>query len=62
MIAVQLVTEAAGKIVTEKVGEFPTKRKAFAAAQKAAGQGSEFVTRGIAYGYSGPRGMAWIVE
>lgn len=58
MIHVTLSSEAR----TEFVGKFVTRKHAFREAKRAAGIPSTYLIMGRDHGYSGPRGMAWIVE
>jgi hypothetical protein len=44
------------------VGKFSARKLAFREAKRAAGEPHSFVIRGKDKGYSGPNGMAWIIE
>jgi hypothetical protein len=44
------------------VGKFVKRKEAFREAKRAAGINPTFIQRQDGFGYSGPNGMAWIVE
>jgi len=47
---------------THHVGKFIKRKEAFREAKRAAGIPHTYIIRGKDHGYSGPNGMAWIVE
>jgi hypothetical protein len=47
---------------TNFVGKFVKRKEAFREAKRAAGPDPTFVQHEHGFGYSGPNGMAWIVE
>jgi hypothetical protein len=59
MINVSLST---GDQRTVLVGKFVKRKEAFREAKRAAGPNPAFIERQDGFGYSGPNGMAWIVE
>jgi hypothetical protein len=61
MIHVTLVKNA-DEITTIFVGKFSKRKEAFREAKRAAGLPNTYLIMGIDHGYSGPNGMAWIVE
>jgi hypothetical protein len=44
------------------VGKFVKRKEAFREAKRAAGIPNTYLIAGTDHGYSGPNGMAWIVE
>jgi hypothetical protein len=61
MIHVTLVKNEE-EISTLFVGKFVKRKDAFREAKRAAGLNPAFLIMGESFGYSGPNGMAWIVE
>ena len=61
MISVTL-SLGAHDMYTHPVGKFAKRKEAFREAKRAAGIPNKFVIVGKDFGYSGPNGMAWIVE
>ena len=47
---------------TQFIGKFAKRKEAFREAKRAAGIPHAYVIMGKDHGYSGPNGMAWIVE
>jgi hypothetical protein len=47
---------------TSLVGKFAKRKEAFREAKRAAGIPNTYLILGADHGYSGPNGMAWIVE
>jgi hypothetical protein len=61
MIHVTLVKNAP-EIQTQFVGKFIKRKEAFREAKRAAGIPNSYLIMGQDHGYTGPNGMAWIVE
>jgi hypothetical protein len=61
MIHVTLV-KTGEEISTIFVGKFTKRKEAFREAKRAAGPSPAFLIMGKDFGYTGPNGMAWIVE
>lgn len=47
---------------TQFIGKFVKRKEAFREAKRAAGIPNTYLIMGRDHGYSGPNGMAWIVE
>lgn len=61
MIHVTLVKNDT-EIQTQFVGKFLKRKEAFREAKRAAGIPNSYLIMGQDHGYTGPNGMAWIVE
>jgi hypothetical protein len=61
MIHVTLSSSSAD-MHTQLVGKFVKRKEAFREAKRAAGIPNTYLIAGRDHGYSGPNGMAWIVE
>lgn len=61
MIHVTLI-KSGDEIQTQFVGKFVARKYAFREAKRAAGLPHTYLICGTDHGYSGPNGMAWIVE
>lgn len=61
MIHVTLVKNAP-EIQTQFIGKFSKRKEAFREAKRAAGIPNTYLIMGQDHGYTGPNGMAWIVE
>jgi hypothetical protein len=61
MIHVTLSSSSAD-LQTRHIGKFSARKLAFREAKRAAGIPHAYVIMGKDHGYSGPNGMAWIIE
>jgi hypothetical protein len=61
MIHVSLSTNP-DDVYANPIGKFAVRKQAFREAKRAAGIPNTYVVRGKDHGYSGPNGMAWIIE
>lgn len=61
MIHVTLVKNTT-EIQTQFIGKFLKRKEAFREAKRAAGIPNTYLIMGQDHGYTGPNGMAWIVE
>jgi hypothetical protein len=56
------ISSGSADMHTRLVGKFVTRKHAFREAKRAAGIPHTYLIMGRDHGYSGPNGMAWIVE
>lgn len=61
MIHVTLSSSSAD-MHTQFIGKFAKRKEAFREAKRAAGIPNTYLIMGQDHGYTGPNGMAWIVE